>query len=340
MDMSDAKRTGTESREVSLEHGRAVFDQAAQALLAVRDRLGDDFERAVGLLASCQGRVVVTGVGKSGHVARKVASTLSSTGTPAAFLHAAEATHGDLGFIRGEDVCVIISKSGGGEELQGWIPFLRERGCPILAITGEPGSFLAGEADLVLDASVHEEACPHNLAPTTSSTAALVMGDALAIALLKRRGFGPRDFLRFHPGGVLGRRLSLRVRDLMHKGEALPRVERQSSLREALVSIIQGGIGMTCVTGGKGGELWGVLTDGDLKRLLVDRSPEGILDRAVGDFATRDPRRVSPDTLATDALTLMETNEPGPITSLVVDGGDGKVLGVIHIHDILRAGLS
>jgi arabinose-5-phosphate isomerase len=287
---------------------------------------------------------VVTGIGKSGHVARKIASTLSSTGTPAAFLHAAEAAHGDLGSIREGDVCVVVSRSGRGREIHDWLPFLREIGCAVLALTSRLDSPLAQAADLVLDCGVAEEACPHNLAPTTSSTAALVMGDALAVALLKRRGLTAEEFLKFHPGGVLGRRLSLRVADLMHAGEAMPRVDRRTSLREALLVIIRGGLGMTIVVEAPGDKLWGVLTDGDLKRILIDErapgaGPEGLLDRPVERFASRNPRCVAPGMLATDALTLMEANEPGPITSLVVADGD-RVLGVVHIHDILRAGLS
>jgi len=327
-------------RREDLERGREVFARAREALAAVAARLDERFERVVALLASCEGRVVVTGLGKSGHVAAKLASTLSSTGTPAAFLHAAEATHGDLGFIRGEDVCIIVSKSGAGEELRAWIPFLQARGCPVVAITGAAGSYLAREADHVLDAAVPAEACPYNLAPTASSTAAMVLGDALAIALLERRGFGPEDFLRSHPGGVLGRRLTLRVEDLMHRGDELPWVSPDASLRDTLMVIIRLGLGMACVMPDPAGPLLGVLTDGDLKRLLVDGEGDGFLDRPVGEFASPNPRTVRAGTLATDALTMMETNRPGPITSLVVVDAGGAVLGVVHLHDILRAGLS
>lgn len=324
-----------------LKTARQVFEGAREALARMSDRLDGDFERAVEMMLACEGRVVVTGIGKSGHVAAKLASTLSSTGTPAAFLHATEAIHGDLGFIRGEDLCIVVSKSGGGEELEAWLPFLRRRGCPIVALSGNPDSRLAREADINLDASVAEEACPHNLAPTTSSTAAMAMGDALAIALLGRREFGADDFLRLHPGGILGKRLSLRVEDLMHQGGELPRVERSLSLRVALGEIIDKGLGMTCVVDGASGALCGVLTDGDLKRLLLEGGgADAILDRPVAEFANAEPRRVDPEMLVTDALTLMEGNRPGPITSLVVvDSGD-RPRGVIHIHDILRAGLA
>jgi arabinose-5-phosphate isomerase len=324
-----------------LAGARQVFSSARAALAVLSERLDGEFERAVEAMLACEGRVVVTGIGKSGHVAAKLASTLSSTGTPAAFLHAAEAVHGDLGFIRGEDLCVIVSKSGGGEELAAWLPFLRRRGCPVVALCGNPDSRLAREADIHLDASVAEEACPHNLAPTTSSTAAMAMGDALAIALLGRRGFGADDFLRLHPGGILGKRLSLRVEDLMHQGEDLPLVAQELSLRTALTVIIDKGLGMACVTDGEGGALTGVLTDGDLKRLLLEGGgSDALLDRPVAEFANTEPRRVAPEMLVTDALTLMEGNQPGPITSLVVVAPDGSPRGVIHIHDILRAGLS
>lgn len=332
--MTDARRDSG-----ALAEGRRVFEKTIAALAAVMDRIGPEFEAGVDLLARCDGRVVVTGVGKSGHVARKLASTLSSTGTPAAFLHTVEATHGDLGFIRAEDVCIVISKSGAGDELREWIPFLAERGCPVVAITGKSDSWLAERADVALDSGVDEEACPLGLAPTTSSTAALVMGDALAIALLQRRGFSSEDFLRFHPSGALGKRLSLRVSDLMRSGDSLPTVSQEATLREALLEIVRGGIGMTCVLAAPGGELWGILSDGDLKRLLIDRRGETLLDRPVADLAAREPRCIGPESLATEALARMETNRPGPITSLVVMGEAGELLGVIHIHDILRAGI-
>ena len=341
--MAEGRRPDAGEGVSDLERGREVVDAALAALTALRARLDARFAAAVDLLLACRGRVVVTGIGKSGHVARKLASTLSSTGTPAAFLHAAEATHGDLGFFRNEDVCVMISKSGAGEELQGWLPFLRERGCPLVAICGNPDSPLARAADVLLDASVSEEACPLGLAPTTSSTAAMVLGDALAVALLARRGFGAEDFLRLHPSGVLGRRLSLRVADLMHAGERLPVVDAGTTLREALLVIIRGGLGMTCVLETPGGPLLGVLTDGDLKRVLVDGdgpAPDTLLDAPVARFASRSPRVVGPEVLAADALRLMEGNRPGPITSLVVVDGGRRPVGVVHLHDILRAGLS
>ncbi|MCP4546136.1 MAG: KpsF/GutQ family sugar-phosphate isomerase [bacterium] len=338
--MTDRTENPDSGEQSALLNGRDVFDQCIAALCEVRDNLGEPFALAVELLSTCAGRVVITGIGKSGHVGRKIASTLSSTGTPAAFLHAGEAGHGDLGFIRNEDICIIISKSGNNEELHNWVPFLRERGCPLIALTGNPSSWLAGESNIVLDTTVSQEACPHNLAPTNSTTAALVMGDALAIALLKRRGFGPDDFLRLHPGGVLGKRLSLRVADLMHCGAKIPTVAKSASLRSALVAIVDGQLGMTCITTGAG-QLWGILTDGDLKRLLIGQDVRGdaLLDRPVEEFASRQPRSVSANALATDALTLMEAHTPGPVTCLVILDDVGGVDGVIHLHDILRAGL-
>ena len=325
-------------REALIRAGRDVIARTGKALAALGGRLDGSFAEAVLALAACEGRVVVTGLGKSGHVGRKLASTFSGTGTPAAFIHATEATHGDLGFLRGEDCCILISKSGENEELHSWMPFLRERGCRTLAITGNPDSYLGREADITLDASVDEEACPNNLAPTTSSTAALVTGDALAVALLGLRDFGPEDFLRLHPGGILGRRLSLRVRDLMAQGEDLPRVSPDTPLRQALLAIIEGGLGVVCLEDAEG-RLAGLLTDGDLKRLLVREDPESLLDQPVSRFATADPRGVEPERLATEALTLMETNQPGAITGLAVTDARGRLLGYLHIHAILQAGL-
>jgi arabinose-5-phosphate isomerase len=339
MPLSHDSKSGTPNDD--LASGRQVVTMAARALDLLARRLDNSFSGAVEMLAACRGRVVITGIGKSGHIARKLASTLSSTGTPAVFLHASEAGHGDLGFIREGDLCLIISKSGNNDELRSWLPFLRDRHCPIIAIVGNTRSWLADEADLILDASVTHEACPFNLAPTTSSTVAMVLGDALAIALLQRGGFSPEDFLRRHPSGVLGKRLSLKVADLMHKGEALPNLPGGRSLREALMSIMEFGLGMTCVLD-EDGKLLGILTDGDIKRILVGEvaAEPRFLDQPVEEFISRSPRTVSPETLATEALVLMEKNEPSPITSLVVLDEQLHVLGVIHIHDILKAGLS
>ncbi len=321
------------------ESGERVFAKTAAEIAAVGERLGEAFDGAAAAIAECEGRVVVTGLGKSGHVGRKMASTFSSTGTPAVFIHATEAMHGDLGFVRREDVVILVSKSGANEELRSWMPYLRDRGCVTIAITGDANSFLARESSWLLDASVGEEACPNNLAPTTSSTAALVMGDALAVAVLERRGFSPEDFLRLHPGGILGKRLSLRVRDLMHPLDTLASLSPEATLGEAIGALIESGLGMACILDDSG-ELAGLLTDGDLKRALAGGDTESLMNSPALDHASRRPRTVSPDALATEALTLMETNQPGPITGLVVAKPDGPVLGLLHIHDILRAGLS
>jgi arabinose-5-phosphate isomerase len=325
--------------EPMIESGRKVFERTVEELASVGKRLGLEFTAAAAAIAGCEGRIVVTGIGKSGHVGRKIASTFSSTGTPAVFIHATEAMHGDLGFIRREDVVILISKSGGNEELRTWMPFLLDRGCITIAITGNAQAYLAREASILLDASVDEEACPNNLAPTTSSTAALVMGDALAVAVLEYRGFSPEDFLRLHPGGILGKRLSLRVRDLMHPMDSLAHLSPKASLREAIGVLIDSGLGMACVLEDDG-LLSGLLTDGDLKRALVMGETQDLMEAPVSRFATADPRTVAADTLASEALTLMETNQPGPITGLVVRGPLDEVLGLLHIHDILRAGLS
>lgn len=328
----------SESQKV-LDAGREVISITGEAIASLSGRLGEDFVSAVQALRRCRGRVVLTGLGKSGHVGRKVASTLSSTGTPATFIHATEAAHGDLGFLRREDLCILISKSGENEELAYWLPFLKEKGCFTIALSGKMDSRLAREVNLALDCSVEQEACPNDLAPSSSSTAALVMGDALAIALLQLRGFSSEDFLRLHPGGILGKRLSLRVRDLMHGGEELPWVRPETPLREALLAIIEGGLGMVCLLEEAGGEIRGLLTDGDLKRALLQGETAELLDEAVDKFASPHPRCTSPDLLATEALTLMEEPRPGAVTGLVVLDENGKTLGLIHIHDILRAGL-
>jgi len=325
--------------EPMIESGRKVFERTVQELASVGKRLGPEFAQAAAAIAGCEGRIVVTGIGKSGHVGRKIASTFSSTGTPAVLIHATEAIHGDLGFIRREDVVILISKSGANEELRSWIPFLLDRGCTTIAIAGDAKAYLAREASIFLDASVEEEACPNNLAPTTSSTAALVMGDALAVAVLEYRGFSPEDFLRLHPGGILGKRLSLRVRDLMHPMDSFAHLSPSATLRVAIGVLIESGLGMACVLEDDG-LLSGLLTDGDLKRALVKGETQDLMEAPVSRFATADPRTVSADTLASEALTLMETNQPGPITGLVVLGPRDEVLGLLHIHDILRAGLS
>ncbi|HEY7479095.1 MAG TPA: KpsF/GutQ family sugar-phosphate isomerase [Gemmatimonadales bacterium] len=311
-----------------IELGRRVLRLEADAVSAVADRLDQAFDRAVRLLESASGRVIVSGVGKSGVVARKIAATLTSTGTPASYLHPIDSLHGDLGIVGGNDVAVILSKSGDSQDLFGLVGSLQRLGVPIIAITGGLDSPLARVATVVLDGSVAEEACPHDLAPTASTTAALALGDALAVALLELKGFRREDFAAFHPGGSLGRRLLLRVRDVMlPPGRLLP---PDAPMREAVVSLARDrGLAMV----GSEGRLTGVLTTGDLTR-LAERDPD-FLGRRVSQVMTRTPKTTGPDDLAAAAVGTMERN--GVIVLPVVSDG-GRVEGVVHLHDLMRAG--
>ncbi|MGH7377553.1 MAG: KpsF/GutQ family sugar-phosphate isomerase, partial [Candidatus Methylomirabilales bacterium] len=284
-------------------------------------------------LHACRGRVVLTGMGKSGYIAQKIAATFSSTGTPALFLHPAEGVHGDLGMIVRGDVVVAISKSGETEELVSILPHIRRFGVPLVSLVGNPQSTLARESDVALDVSVKEEACPLNPAPTASTTAALAMGDALAVALLEQRGFREEDFALLHPGGSLGRRLLLRVRDLMHTGKALPLVREEATMREAILEISGKRLGMTAVVDAAG-LLTGIVTDGDLRRAL-QKLPD-LLTRRVADCMTHNPKTISRDELAARAVQVMEHYS---ITSLLVVGEEGRPEGVLHLHDLLKAGV-
>jgi len=304
-----------------------------EAVAALADRLDGRFALAVELLHACRGRVVLTGMGKSGYIAQKIAATFSSTGTPALFLHPAEGVHGDLGMIVRGDVVVAISKSGETEELVSILPHIRRFGVPLVSLVGNPQSTLARESDVALDVSVKEEACPLNPAPTASTTAALAMGDALAVALLEHRGFREEDFALLHPGGSLGRRLLLRVRDLMHTGKALPLVREEATMREAILEISGRRLGMTAVVDAAG-RLSGIVTDGDLRRAL-QKSPD-LLTRRVGDCMTRNPKTIPRDELAARAVQVMEHYS---ITSLLVVGEDSRPEGVLHLHDLLKAGV-
>jgi arabinose-5-phosphate isomerase len=317
---------------VSLEHGRRVLEVEARAIAALKDRLDERFERALELLYGCAGKVVVSGMGKSGLVGQKIAATLASTGTPSFFVHPAEGLHGDLGMVARGDVLIAISNSGETEEVLKILPFMKRLNIPVIALTGRLQSTLAKHSEAVLDISVEEEACPLGLTPTASTTATLAMGDALAIALLEKRGFREEDFAQFHPGGTLGRRLLLRVRDLMHKGEAIPQVPAGVPARDAIVEMTRKKLGMTTVVDGEG-QLVGVITDGDLRRLLergVDlaASPAGAL-------ASPHPKTIGPEELAARAVQTMEQFS---ITSLVVCE-EGRVVGVIHLHDLLKSGV-
>jgi arabinose-5-phosphate isomerase len=294
-------------------------------------RIGAEFAAACDLILGCRGRVVVSGMGKSGHVARKLAATLASTGTPAFFVHPAEASHGDLGMVTRDDVFVALSNSGRTEELLAIVVPVKRQGARLVAITGDAGSPLAREADVHLDARVDKEACPLNLAPTASTTAALALGDALAVALLDARGFGEDDFARSHPGGSLGRRLLTRVADVMRTGEALPSVAAGSRLPAAILEVTRKRIGMTAVVA-PDGRLAGVFTDGDLRRLLERTTDLGAL--AVDDVMTRTPATISPEALAVEAVRRMEERR---VNQLVVVDAGGRMIGALHIHDLLAA---
>ncbi|ATJ82162.1 KpsF/GutQ family sugar-phosphate isomerase [Halomonas beimenensis] len=304
-----------------------------QAIAALIERLDGDFERACELILACRGRVVVTGMGKSGHVAGKIAATLASTGTPAFFVHPGEASHGDLGMITPGDVVLALSNSGETAEVTALLPLLKRLGTPLISMTGRPGSTLARHAEAHLDAGVEREACPLDLAPTSSTTAALALGDALAVALLECRGFTAEDFALSHPGGSLGKRLLLKVSDLMHSGDRLPRVALGSPLRDALLEITRQGLGFTCVID-DAGRLAGVYTDGDLRRTLDQHSDLSGL--TVDRVMTVPGKRVAPDTLAAEAVRLMEDNR---ITALAVVDDDGHPVGALHMHDLLASGV-
>jgi arabinose-5-phosphate isomerase len=307
-----------------------VLRLEADAILGVIPKLDERFDKAVALLHACAGRVIVSGMGKSGLVGRKIAATLASTGTPAFFLHPAEGVHGDIGMVARGDVVLALSNSGETDEMLAILPPLKRLGVPIVLLTGHPKSTLARQSEVVLDVSVSEEACPINLAPTSSTTAALAMGDALAMVLLDLRGLRAEDYAALHPRGTLGWRALFRVGDLMHTGDAMPAVSETAALAEAVQEMTRKGLGMTTVVDAEG-RLAGVITDGDLRRLHLRGGPFETL--RAGDVATRSPRTIGADDLAAKALELME----GKITSLVVVDEAQRPRGVVHLHDILRA---
>ncbi len=318
-------------RDRLIARGAEVLRIEAQAVAALVDRIGDAFVQACELLLACRGRVVVSGMGKSGHIARKIAATFASTGTPAFFLHPAEASHGDLGMVTRDDVFIAMSNSGTTEELLTIVPLVNRMGARLIAMTGNPDSALARLADVHLDASVRREACPLNLAPTASTTAALALGDALAVALLDARGFGEEDFAHSHPGGALGRRLLTRVQDLMRTGDALPSVAAGARLADAIIEVTRKRMGMTAVIAADG-RLAGLFTDGDLRRLL-ERGGD-VRTMSIDEVMTRSPTRVGPMVLAAEALRIMEERR---ITQLpVVDDAD-RLVGALHLHDLLIA---
>ncbi len=317
---------------MSLELAREVLTTEAEAILRLRDRLDDTFLQAVELLVGCQGRVVWTGMGKSGIICRKLAATMASTGTPALFLHPAAALHGDIGMVAGGDVVVAVSNSGETGELVQLVEYLKRLDNRLIAITSNPSSTLAGHADVHLNLGVDREACPLNLAPTASTTAALALGDALAMAVSVRKGFKPEDFAQLHPGGKLGKKL-LTAGDLMHAGEAVPRVAADTPMKDVIYEMSRKGLGITTVQDGDG-RLLGVITDGDLRRLM-EADPDPLAHRAA-EVMHAGGVTIAPGTLATGALRLLETRR---ITSLIVAGPDGRVAGMVHIHDLWGVGL-
>jgi arabinose-5-phosphate isomerase len=317
-----------------LDLARGVLEIEAQAVRALKDRLGESFLAAHRMLLATRGRVVVTGMGKSGHIGNKIASTLASTGTPAFFMHPAEASHGDLGMITGDDVVIAISYSGESDEIARILPLIKRRGAKVIAITGKASSTLAREADVHLDAAVDKEACPLNLAPTASTTATLALGDALAVALLDARGFASDDFAQHHPGGALGRKLLVHVGDIMRKGERLPRTAPDAMLPEAIVEMSRKGIGMTCIVDA-GDTLLGIYTDGDLRRTLERH--DSIKGLRVSELMTRKPATIAPERLAAEAAQILEARDLGG--KLVVVSAEGKLVGALTFHDLLAAGV-
>ena len=319
-----------------LDEAKKVIRIEAEALLALADAINGEFEKAVGLILAARGRVVVTGMGKSGLIGQKIASTMASTGTPAFFLHPAEGIHGDLGMIMKGDVVIAISNSGETEEVVRILPIIKRLGASLITMAGNPASTLARAGDLFLDISVKEEACPLGLAPTASTTATLAMGDALAVALLLERGFNAEDFAMFHPGGALGKKLILKVEDLMHAGDAIPLVNADTLMREALFVITAKGLGIVGVADADGA-LIGVITDGDLRRAL--EKGLDIINLPAASLMSVNPKRINRSELAAKALQQMEQFS---ITSLFVFEHDGnsRPVGIVHLHDLLKSGIA
>ena len=317
-----------------IELGLAVLKTEADAISALIERLDDSFARACDLILNCKGRVVVTGMGKSGHIGNKFAATLASTGTPSFFMHSGEASHGDLGMITAEDLVIALSNSGETTEITLLLPLLKRLGIPLLALTGKPGSTLARSADIHLDVSVSREACPLGLAPTSSTTATLAMGDALAVAVLEARGFTEHDFALSHPGGSLGRRLLLRVSDIMHSGNAIPLVYTDTTLKDTLLEMTAKGLGMAGVIDSASGKLAGIYTDGDLRRTF-ERMPK-IDSAVVKNFMTANCVTIDAERIASEALKIMHDKK---INALMVVDDELRVQGALNMHDLLRAGV-
>ena len=316
-----------------IEKGKQVIKIESEAIDDLYKSINGDFAKAVRLIFSSKGRVVFTGMGKSGLIARKIVATLNSTGTAAIYLHPTDAVHGDLGMVRKEDIVIVISKSGNTEELIPLVIMLKRLEVSIIGMLGERNSKLGRECDVILDVLVKEEACPHDLAPTSSTTATLILGDALAIALLELRGFTADDFVLLHPGGSLGKRLSLKITEIMFKGDDIPIVKEDASIKDTILEITSKRLGTTCVVDDKG-NLTGIVTDGDLRRLL-ERTMD-IKDLRAKDLMTKNPKTIEHDYLASFALQQMENYN---ITSLIVIGEDKKPVGILHLHDLVKLGL-
>lgn len=319
-----------------LEQAKQVLEMEAKAILDLIPTLNGQFSEAVRMMLSCKGRVVVTGMGKSGHVGKKIAATMASTGTPSFFLHPAEGIHGDLGMVTGDDVVLAISYSGETQEVVSIFPALKRIGAQIIVICGKQDSTMGRNADVVLEVPIEREACPLGLAPTCSTTATLAMGDALAVALLSERKFTSQDFALFHPGGALGRKLLLTVENVMHDGDSNPVISAERSVKEALFVITDKGLGATSVVD-QDGLLLGLITDGDIRRGL--EKGHQFLDENVGSLMTKTPKTITKDKLAAQALHIMEKNQPRPITVLPVVDADGKSIGLLHLTDLLRQGV-
>ena len=319
--------------DASVLEGRRVLEVEARAVQDLISRLDERFARAVNFLYECQGKVVISGMGKSGLIGQKIAATLASTGTPSFFLHPAEGVHGDLGMLAKQDALIAISNSGETQEVLQLLPFVKRLNVPVVALTGVATSSLAKNSDVTLDISVHEEACPMGLAPTASTTATLAMGDALAVALLQKRGFKQDDFAQFHPGGALGRRLLVKVRDLMQQGDHVPRVRWDASGPDTILEMTSKKLGMTTVVN-RQGALYGIVTDGDLRRFI--QAGGDFRHVTAGALASRRPKTIGPDELATTAVALMERFS---VTALVVLEPPNHMVGVIHLHDLLKTGI-
>jgi len=318
-----------------LEEGKKVLKIEAEAIFSLINKIDTNFIKALKLLYECKGRVVITGMGKSGIIGEKIAGTLASTGTLALFMHPAEGLHGDLGMISREDVLIAISNSGETDEIIRLLPSIKRLGIKLIAMTGNLNSTLAQNSNVVLNIGVKEEACPLGLVPTASTTATLAMGDALAIALLKKKGFKEEDFALLHPGGTLGRKLLLRVEDIMHIGEEIPKVTKDTLMREALFEMTSKRLGVTTVVDDKD-RLIGIITDGDLRRLIENKKDENIWDIKAKDVMTKNPKTIDAKALAATAVAKMEQHA---ITSLLITNKQKKLLGIVHLHDLLKAGV-